>query len=145
MIYPFPRVVVEIARSWIGTPYHHQASVKGVGCDCVGLVRGVWRELIGPEPEAAPPYSRDWGDANGVETLLAYFRRHLIEVPLEEMEAGHVVTLRWKPRLVAKHCMIISGPGLAIHAVNGAPVSEIHLSDWWTSRFAAAFAFPEHR
>ena len=28
---------------WIGTPYRHQASLKGVGCDCLGLVRGVWR------------------------------------------------------------------------------------------------------
>ena len=137
--------VVEIARSWIGTPYHHQASVKGVGCDCVGLVRGVWRELIGPEPEAAPSYSRDWGDANGEETLLAYFRRHLIERPLAEAGAGHVVTLRWKPRLVAKHCMILTGAETAIHAVNNSPVAEIHLSDWWTCRFAAAFAFPEHR
>lgn len=137
--------VVEIARSWIGTPYHHQASVKGVGCDCVGLVRGVWRELIGPEPEAAPPYSRDWGDANGEETLLTYFRRHLIETPLPDAGAGHVVALRWKPHLVAKHCMILTSAETAIHAVNNSPVAEIHLSDWWTSRFAAAFAFLEHR
>ncbi|MEE8633091.1 MAG: hypothetical protein V3S93_01305 [Methyloceanibacter sp.] len=48
------------ARGWLGTPYHHQASVKGVGCDCLGLVRGLWRELCGPEPEAMPRYTRDW-------------------------------------------------------------------------------------
>ena len=36
-----------IAYSWIGTPYRHQASRKGVGCDCLGLVLGVWRELYG--------------------------------------------------------------------------------------------------
>ena len=47
--------IVEAARAWLGTPYHHQASLRGVGCDCLGLVRGVWRELYGPEPEAAPP------------------------------------------------------------------------------------------
>lgn len=47
--------VVEIARRWIGTPYHHQASLKGVGCDCLGLVRGVYRELCGAEPEPMPP------------------------------------------------------------------------------------------
>jgi len=32
-------IVVE-TRDWIGTPYRHQASLKGVGCDCLGLVRG---------------------------------------------------------------------------------------------------------
>jgi NlpC/P60 family putative phage cell wall peptidase len=64
-----PRIVAE-ARSWIGTPYHHQASLKGVGCDCIGLVRGIWRAAIGPEPEAMPAYSRDWGEAAGAESLL---------------------------------------------------------------------------
>ena len=44
------------ARGWIGTPYRHQASLKGVGCDCLGLVRGVWREVMGEEPEAPPAY-----------------------------------------------------------------------------------------
>jgi NlpC/P60 family putative phage cell wall peptidase len=37
--------IVAAARSWFGTPYHHQASVKGVGSDCLGLIRGIWREL----------------------------------------------------------------------------------------------------
>jgi cell wall-associated NlpC family hydrolase len=26
-------VIVAQARSWLGTPYRHQASLKGVGCD----------------------------------------------------------------------------------------------------------------
>ncbi|KAB2949447.1 MAG: hypothetical protein F9K19_23780, partial [Rhizobiaceae bacterium] len=46
------RRVLEAAIGWIGTPYRHQASRKGVGCDCLGLVRGIWRELYGSEPEA---------------------------------------------------------------------------------------------
>ncbi len=37
--------IVAAARAWVGTPYHHQASVKGAGCDCLGLIRGIWREL----------------------------------------------------------------------------------------------------
>jgi NlpC/P60 family putative phage cell wall peptidase len=46
--------IVAAARGWLGTPYHHQASVKGVGCDCLGLIRGLWRELLGDEPETLP-------------------------------------------------------------------------------------------
>lgn len=51
--------IVAEARGWIGTPYRHQASLKGVGCDCLGLVRGVWRNCIGDEPETPPPYAPD--------------------------------------------------------------------------------------
>ncbi len=50
------------ARTWIGTPYRHQASLRGVGCDCLGLVRGVWRVLYTSEPEATPAYAPDWAD-----------------------------------------------------------------------------------
>jgi NlpC/P60 family putative phage cell wall peptidase len=39
-----PTIVAE-TRAWLGTPYRHQASLKGVGCDCLGLVRGVWRAI----------------------------------------------------------------------------------------------------
>ncbi len=63
--------IITAARAWAGTPYHHQASVKGVGCDCLGLIRGLWRELLGDEPEAMPAYTRDWGDVTGSEPLLA--------------------------------------------------------------------------
>src|SRR5688572_25297534 len=59
--------IVAAARDWIGTPYRHQASLKGVGCDCLGLVRGVWREHYGAEPEAPPPYRADWAETGAVE------------------------------------------------------------------------------
>ena len=48
-----PERVIAAARGWLGTPYHDQASVKGVGCDCLGLVRGVWRDLYGRRAAAA--------------------------------------------------------------------------------------------
>lgn len=57
--------IVAEALTWLGTPYRHQASVKGVGCDCLGLVRGVWRAVYGSEPEAAPGYTPDWAEARG--------------------------------------------------------------------------------
>lgn len=52
-----PERVVIAARAWIGTPYHHQASLMGVGTDCLGLVRGVWRDIHGRDAEAPPAYS----------------------------------------------------------------------------------------
>ncbi len=37
--------VVRVARTWLGTPYHHQGRVKGAGVDCAGLSVGVAKEL----------------------------------------------------------------------------------------------------
>lgn len=68
--------VVAAARGWIGTPYRHQASRRGVGCDCLGLVRGVWREIYGQEPEAPGPYQPDWGERAGEDRLLTAAIRH---------------------------------------------------------------------
>ena len=66
--------IVAIARGWLGTPYHHGASLKGAGTDCLGLVRGIWRELHGGEPEPVEPYSGDWAEATGREAMLAAAR-----------------------------------------------------------------------
>lgn len=55
-------LIVATARGWIGTPYLHQASVRAAGADCLGLIRGVWREVIRAEPESIPAYSQDWSE-----------------------------------------------------------------------------------
>src|SRR5690606_4437229 len=54
--------VVAAARAWLGTPYRHRASTMGAGCDCLGLLRGVWRALYGAEPAQVPPYRADRHD-----------------------------------------------------------------------------------
>jgi NlpC/P60 family putative phage cell wall peptidase len=69
--------IVAAARIWLGTPYHHQASLRGVGCDCLGLVRGIWRDLYGSEPESTPPYSPYWAQQGAGETLALAAERHL--------------------------------------------------------------------
>ncbi len=50
--------IIAEARSWIGTPYRHQASLKGVGCDCLGLVRGVGGAIAGAEAGPGPDRAR---------------------------------------------------------------------------------------
>jgi NlpC/P60 family putative phage cell wall peptidase len=137
--------VVAIARSWIGTPYLHQASLKGAGCDCLGLVRGIWRELYGAEPEAMPAYSPDWAEAGGRETLADAARRHMMECARDEQGEGLLLLCRFRLHLPARHA-VISAPGnMMIHAQEGAGVCEVPLSPWWRRRvaFAFAFAFPD--
>lgn len=134
--------VLRVARAWIGTPYHHQASVRGVGADCLGLVRGVWRELYGHEAEAAPPYSRDWAEAGGEETMLAAAGRHLIAIDPAAAKAGDVLIFRMRAGSVAKHAGILSSATTMIHAMEGAAACEVPLSRWWQRRIAGAFRFP---
>lgn len=134
--------IVSVARAWLGTPYHHQASVRGVGADCLGLLRGVWRDLYGHEPERPPPYSRDWAEALGREDLIAGAGRHLRRVPMAEMRAGDVLLFRLRDGLPAKHVGLLATPVTFIHALEGAVASEVALQGWWRRRIAAVFAFP---
>ena len=134
--------IVRLARGWLGTPYHHQASVRGVGTDCLGLVRGIWRELYGTEAELPPPYSRDWAEGGGEETMLAAAARHLMAIVPDTAQAGDVVIFRLRDGKVAKHAAILTNEASMIHAIEGAPVAEVALSAWWRRRIAGAFRFP---
>ncbi|HXF90179.1 MAG TPA: NlpC/P60 family protein [Xanthobacteraceae bacterium] len=135
--------IIAEARAWIGTPYRHQASVKGVGCDCLGLVRGVWRALVGPEPERVPPYARDWAEASAHEPLAAAGARYL--VPLADPQnfaPGDVLLFRYRERYTAKHAAIATAADRMVHAHDGAAVAEVSISPWWRRRLAYAFRFP---
>lgn len=134
--------LVAEARTWIGTPYRHQASLKGVGCDCLGLVRGVWRACIGDEPETPSPYAPDWAEARGEETLARAAFRHLVPIGSGAIGAGDVLLFRWRAGYVAKHVAIATSPASMIHAHDGAAVCEIALAPWWRRRLAYAFRFP---
>ena len=131
-----------LARDWIGTPYRHQASLKGVGCDCLGLVRGVWREGVGSEPQSVPAYSPDWAEAGLREDLLEAARRHMIAREEGYFQAGDVLLFRWRAGMVAKHAAILSGDDTMIHAHDGAAVAEVAFAPWWRRRLAYAFRFP---
>jgi NlpC/P60 family putative phage cell wall peptidase len=134
--------IVKAARGWIGTPYVHQASVKGVGCDCLGLLRGVWRELRGKEPEPLPPYSPDWAEIRGEETLYLALSRNLAEIAIAETVPGDIALFRMTARGPAKHCGVIAernGTRTLIHARQNKRVSEEVFSAFWKKKLAYAF------
>ena len=137
--------IVEAARSWLGTPYRHQASLRGQGADCLGLVRGVWREVIGPEPEPTPSYAPDWAETGGEEVLWSAARRWLLEISVAKARAGDVLLFRMASGSPAKHCAILTdeaGEGRMIHAYWGRTVVESWMGSWWRRRLVAAFAWP---
>jgi NlpC/P60 family putative phage cell wall peptidase len=133
--------IVAEARDWIGTPYRHQASAKGAGCDCLGLVRGVWRALYGAEPEMAPAYTPDWAERAGAETLYEAARRHLLET--QAPAPGDVLLFRMDAHSPMKHAAILDEDERLIHAYWGRAVVRSRFAPWWRSRCAAAFSFPD--
>lgn len=142
--------VERAARAWLGTPYHHQASTIGIGCDCLGLVRGIWREIVGPEPQAMPNYSPAWDEVSRRDDMLDLFGRYLQRQAMpadRSLTRGDVVIFRMRATAVAKHCGIIASAGIGrpvrlIHSHSGRGVVEVGLTDYWRARVAAVFTFP---
>jgi NlpC/P60 family putative phage cell wall peptidase len=133
--------VVKEARRWLGTPYRHQAAMRRAGCDCLGLVRGIWRALYGSEPQTVPPYSADWRDGGAGCELEQAARKHLAlrDGALEPGDLILFALIRHRP---ARHCGIMVEEGRFIHAQEHLGVVEIALSDAWQRRIAGAFIFP---
>lgn len=136
------------AKSWLGTPYVHQASVKGAGCDCLGLVRGVWRALYSGEPERVPAYTADWSEASRDERLWRAALRHLQDASANDFCLGDVLLFRMRESAVAKHVGIVSAVGSApkfVHAYTHHGVIESPLSEPWQRRIVGRFVFPERK
>jgi NlpC/P60 family putative phage cell wall peptidase len=136
--------IVALARDWIGTPYQHQAATKGVGTDCLGLIRGVWRGLYGQEPEYPPAYTMDWSEPQGNEALIAAAGRHLC--PCSSPKEGSVLLFRMRRGAVAKHLGLLTTLGpepMFIHAYSGSAVIEQGFGAYWQRRLVAAFDFPQ--
>lgn len=67
--------VVAEALTWINTPYHHHARVKGVGVDCAQLLCAVY-EACGLVPHIDPGnYAHDWHLHRGEEVFIKWLEK----------------------------------------------------------------------
>lgn len=130
------------AMTWVGTPYRHQGSLRGVGCDCLGLVRGIWRAVYGEEPETPGPYTPDWAESGGGDPLIEAAQRNCIEKPPGRGAAGDLLVFRWRPHHAAKHLGILLPHDAFVHAYEGHAVMVSPLIPQWRRRMAGIFAFP---
>src|SRR6185503_14193490 len=90
--------IIERALTWIGTPFHEQACVKGIGCDCGHLWVGVARELglVAPDFDVPQGYARH-ADSKG--TLLKWCREYMgAERTLGQMVPGMGVVIQYEAR-----------------------------------------------
>ncbi|MGC0052528.1 NlpC/P60 family protein [Brucella pituitosa] len=136
------RVLAE-AESWIGTPYRHGASMRGVSCDCLGLVRGIWRALYGNEPEHPRAYAPDWAEAASSDLLMEAAQRHMRSRISGNPQPGDLLIFRWRADVAAKHLGIMTRENRFIHAYEGHHVMASALVPQWRKRIAGIFIFPD--
>lgn len=134
--------IITAARRWIATPYHHQAALRGVGCDCIGLVRGVWGDVYGTDAPKPPAYTRDWGDTDNGERLILAGDTHLERIDIADLSPGDVFAIRWRNAKSAKHVGILTADDRFIHAYEKSGVVEVTLTRQWRAMIAGAWRFP---
>lgn len=138
--------LVTEARSWIGTPYVHQAAVKGVATDCLGLILGLWTYRYGAPATDVPAYTADWGEPQQDERLWRSAQDHFRDVTDQPMAPGQIMLFRMREGWVAKHLGVLAKTGdtpTFIHAYAGHGVTESPLSAPWARRIVARFEFLE--
>lgn len=135
--------VIQVARSWIGTPYKHMYRVKGAGCDCIGLIVGVHNELYTTQIESLPIYTPWWAEETGQDLIAESMRNHNhgVEIGLGDANVGDVFIMRMKDRGPAKHCGFFSYNNRIIHSYSGHNVIETDLPDSWRRRIKYVFRF----
>lgn len=137
-----PDDVVCATMPWLCTPYRHQASTLGAGCDCLGLLRGVWRILYAVEPERVPAYRADWRDAENAGALQRAAETYLLPVE-DKPSVGDVVLFCLHRSLPPKHCGIMISADSFVHAQEQIGVVEANLSAAWARRVAGVYQFPK--
>lgn len=147
-----PEIVAE-ARSWVGTPFLHQARLKGVGVDCVGVILGVGRalDLITAEADAQfGPRFAGYSRAPNPRKMRQGVEFYLDPLPIDHRDEGPdgaVGWFEWREEL-PMHLAIMAtfeGRRTMIHSYesagrcveNGCDATwRGRVNSWWTFRGA---------
>ncbi len=106
--------VIAEARTWIRTPYHHSARVKGAGVDCAQILAAVYADVGIIDPVDTGPYPADWHMHRSEERYLNFVLRyaHRVDKPLP----GDVVLLRYGRTYSHGGIITRSSPLTVVHA-----------------------------
>jgi cell wall-associated NlpC family hydrolase len=117
--------IVEEARTWLHTPYHHHARIKGAGVDCVWLLIEVYRQFGLVADDFDPGnYSNEWYMHRDEEIYLGGVQRFAKPLPIEaEPQAGDVAL--YKVGRCVSHGAILIDRDYVIHANRRAGQVEI--------------------
>lgn len=138
-------IVLE-ARRWKDTPYHHQAALIGVGCDCVGLIRGVGFACdVLPRRDAEWKLFNAYGRRPNPRRMLEGMRTFLVELNKGEQQLGDIAWIEWREDLPMHLAILASNPRgqTLIHSYSDVGrVVEHGLSQQWLDRIVSWWRYP---
>lgn len=138
--------VVREAAEHIGTRWQHQATLKGVACDCRGLVVSVACKLKLPysDEAARDPALRNYGRDPNPKVLIASCEKYMDRVlPKTAMRLGDVLVMSYETD-EPRHFAVLSrrAPDYIIHAyAQRREVVENILDARWRNRIVAVFSY----
>lgn len=107
--------VVAAARTWVGTPFHDHARLKGVGCDCVQILAGAFEEAgLVPHIETGH-YSAQFFLHHPEERLAEFISRYAREIEEARVGPGDVVLYK-VAKCFAHAAIVVDWPREVIHA-----------------------------
>lgn len=124
--------MVEAARKALGTPFHHQGRVAGIGLDCIGLIIHALKAV-----DLAVADEKDYGRQPEPQRLIEALDGHGFRT-VPAIEAGNVLLLRIKGQ--PQHVALVSSPTSMIHAY--APIGKVvetTIGETWRGRIAAIY------
>ena len=144
------REIVLEAKSWRGTPYRHQQSLKGSGVDCVGLILGVGRalEILQITPDQWRPYARyaRLPNPRRMEQAMGEFLVKLEDATLETAPDGCIAWIQWRPGAPMHLAIIDREPGQPvrmIHALSTVGECVHHIvNQTWEARIVSFWDWP---
>jgi NlpC/P60 family putative phage cell wall peptidase len=140
-----PQAIIDEARTWLGTPFHHQQAVKGAGADCVGLIMGASRACgMVYDPALWRPfrnYARVPNPRRMISGLELFFRR----VDNSAAQLADVLYMQWREDLPTHLAFVSSFDGrpTMIHAFSDfGKVVEHGFTDPWPGRVHSTWRLP---
>jgi NlpC/P60 family putative phage cell wall peptidase len=134
--------IIDEARRWVGTRYQHQAALRGIGCDCIGLVGGVALAcgIPGAQQWADDPTLHTYAPEPDPKILGEACTRFLDPIDRRDALPGDILVMRFLRE--PQHFGLISAPNMMIHALSAAGVVAEHRIDavWW-KRVISAWKF----
>jgi NlpC/P60 family putative phage cell wall peptidase len=133
-------MIAQEALTWVGTPYHNQARIKGVGVDCANLIAGI-AENCGYKEVKLEPYSNQWHLHNSEEKMLNILTSYGC-TETRDLLPGTLITFQFGQ--VSGHIGIMVSETTFVHAdYRVGKVTEVTLGGAWKQRLSGAFNFPE--
>ena len=126
-------------REWLGTPWRHQASAKGVGADCIGFIAGVASACGSTEAARflSTPEWRRYGREPSPEFMFSVCDELMDRIPIADARVGDVLVFT-----CGKHPMhfgLVAGETMLHSWLVARRVVEHRIDDDWRSRIVRAY------